>query len=88
MEDLNKQEDKLQQPKEKLEAMKELLTNEDIQKMWLKMHTPWVLTHKKVHRNDTCPFCDSGKKYKDCTCYQIKDNNKYKLDYKHTMGWR
>lgn len=76
--------DKTVQPK--LEAMKELLQQEDIQRMWMKMHTPHVRAYKKVGRNNICPFCNSGKKYKYCDCYNKRDN--YVLDEKHTKGWR
>ena len=69
---------------QKIEAMQELLENEDIKRMWLKMHTPWIHTDRKVGRNEICPFCDSGKKYKHCECYKKKDIAKFKLDYKHT----
>lgn len=72
----------------KMEAMKELLNNEDIQRMWMKMHTPWILSRPKVGRNQICPYCDSGKKYKNCECYQKKDIAKYRLDNKHTKGWK
>lgn len=68
----------------KIEAMKELLSNEDIQKMWMKMHTPWVRRRKKVGRNEVCPFCNSGLKYKQCECYTKRFENKYALDEKHT----
>ena len=71
----------------KMEAMKELLNNEDIQRMWAKMHTPWIRTDKKVGRNEICPFCESGKKYKDCDCYKKRDIAKFRLDNKHTKGW-
>lgn len=71
----------------KMEAMKELLNNEEIQRMWMRMHTPWIRTERKVGRNEICPFCDSGKKYKDCECYKKKDVAKFRLDNKHTKGW-
>ena len=71
----------------KVEAMKELLENEDIKRMWAKMHTPWVRTRPKVRRNEICPYCGSGKKYKHCECYKRKDVGKYRLDMKHTKGW-
>ena len=49
---------------EKISAIKELMSDEDVQKMWKKMHTPW---HKRydIRPNDPCP-CGSGKKYKNC----------------------
>jgi len=76
-----------EEKQQKVEAMQELLENEDIKRMWLKMHTPWIHTDKKVGRNEICPFCDSGKKYKHCECYKKKDVAKFRLDTKHTKGW-
>ena len=73
---------------EKLEGFKGILENEDFGRMWMKMHTPWVRRHKKVSRNEICPFCDSGLKYKQCECYEKRFNGKYVLDEKHTKGWR
>lgn len=50
---------------EQLEAVKELIANEDM----AKLHTPLVRT-SKVGRNDICPYCNSGKKFKNCECYK------------------
>lgn len=33
-------------------------------------HTPYVRKYKKISRNETCPYCDSGKKFKNCECYK------------------
>lgn len=52
-----------------LETMKEFLSNDDIARMWKKLHTPLVRT-SKVGRNDICPYCNSGKKFKNCECYK------------------
>lgn len=73
---------------QKLEGIKGLLENEDFGRMWMKMHTPWVRRSRKVGRNEICPYCDSGLKYKYCECYTKKDIAKYTLDEKHTKGWR
>lgn len=35
---------------------------------WKAMHTPKVRKYRKVGRNEICPFCDSGLKYKHCAC--------------------
>lgn len=55
------------------ETMLELMNNEDFKNMWVKMHTPYRnklrLTGHKIGKNDICPFCTSGKKFKKCTCY-------------------
>lgn len=54
---------------QRIEALKELFENEDFSRIWYKMHTPLKRSHKKINRNDICPFCDSGKKFKNCKCY-------------------
>lgn len=28
-----------------------------------------IVKDKKVNRNEICPYCDSGKKFKKCKCY-------------------
>lgn len=56
---------------EKQEAINTLFEeNEDLQKMWYKLHTPLVKNSRKVGRNEICPFCNSGKKFKKCECYK------------------
>ena len=35
---------------------------------WKDAHTPKVRKYRKVGRNEICPFCDSGLKYKHCAC--------------------
>lgn len=40
------------------------------QEIYTKMHTPFKREHLKVRRNETCPFCDSGLKFKHCECYK------------------
>lgn len=35
---------------------------------WKEMHTPKVRRFKKVGRNEICPYCDSGLKFKHCEC--------------------
>lgn len=61
---------------EKLEGFNQLLENEDIRKMWIKTHTPYrkILA---VGRNEICPFCGSGKKFKHCECYEKYKANPY-----------
>ena len=53
-----------------------IFSNEEIAEMYAKMHTPWERI-EKVGRNEICPFCDSGKKFKNCDCYK-----EHKQDYK------
>lgn len=64
-------------------ALDELFSNEDFAKMWLKMHTPYLKKFKKVGRNDICPFCDSGKKLKNCECYEWYKNSGYTNKYEN-----
>lgn len=40
------------------------------QEMYTKMHTPFKREYSKVGRNEICPFCDSGLKFKHCECFQ------------------
>lgn len=51
------------------ETLNELFDNKDITDMWKKMHTPCKAI-KMPGRNDICPFCNSGKKFKNCKCYE------------------
>lgn len=64
----------------------ELFSNKEFAEMWLKMHTPYLREVPKVRRNEICPFCNSGKKFKHCKCYkdfgQATYTNKYKLNEK------
>ena len=62
------------------EATTETLTQADLQmqrqirewqEMYAKMHTPFKREYRKVGRNEICPFCDSGLKFKQCECSQI-----------------
>lgn len=38
--------------------------------IYKKVHTPFKKEERKVGRNETCPYCDSGLKFKKCTCFQ------------------
>lgn len=59
--------------KEKQELINTLFNeNEDLQRMWYKLHTPLVRNKEKVGRNEICPFCNSGKKFKNCECYKTQ----------------
>jgi uncharacterized protein YecA (UPF0149 family) len=40
------------------------------QEMYTKMHTPFKREYSKVGRNEICPFCDSGLKFKHCECFK------------------
>lgn len=69
-------------------AIKQAFEDEAFQKKWMEMHTPWVRNFRKIRRNEICPLCNSGLKFKDCECYVRANRNKYKLNTKHTKGWR
>lgn len=57
--------------KEQLENIKSLFEESpDLQRMWYKLHTPLVRNASKVRRNQVCPYCNSGKKFKNCECYK------------------
>lgn len=57
--------------KEQLENIKSLFEESpDLQKMWYKLHTPLVRNSSKIGRNRICPYCNSGKKFKNCECYK------------------
>lgn len=40
------------------------------QELYIKMHTPFTREFRKVSRNEICPFCSSGVKFKHCECYK------------------
>lgn len=40
------------------------------QEIYTKMHTPFKREFRKVSRNEICPFCGSGVKFKHCECYK------------------
>lgn len=42
----------------------------EFERIYRKMHTPWKRRYRKISRNEVCPFCDSGKKFKNCECYE------------------
>ena len=54
--------------KEKNERVQQYIR--EWQEMHTKMHTPFKREYGKVGRNETCPFCDSGLKFKHCECYK------------------
>ena len=56
------------------EDTENILNSEEFVRMYAKMHTPWKRRVDKPNRNDICPFCDSGLKFKNCECYE-KFNN-------------
>lgn len=61
------------------DKFQEMMSNEDFQRNFMKLHTPLTAINK-VNRNDICPFCDSGKKFKKCECYkthQVEYTNPY-----------
>lgn len=69
--------------KEEVKDLTPLMKDPEFQKMYAKMHTPWHRRGTKISRNDICPFCNSGKKFKNCECYeQYKITPKYTINYK------
>lgn len=68
--------EKVNEVKELNELYGSLMADEEFKKMWLKMHTPRISNTKifghSVGRNDICPYCSSGKKFKKCECYTQK----------------
>ena len=54
--------------------LNDILESEEFQRMYAKMHTPWKRRYEKVNRNSICPFCSSGKKFKNCECYEKYKN--------------
>ncbi len=63
------------------ETMSEMMNDKDFRNMWIKMHTPYrskvKLEGHKVGRNEICPYCTSGKKFKNCECYTTFKNEPY-----------
>ena len=57
------------------------ITQEEFMEMWAKMHSPIVCKKRMPKRNEICPFCNSGKKFKNCECY-TKYENVYEYDLK------
>ena len=64
---------------ENISVIKQLMSDEDVQKMWKKMHTPW---HKRydIRPNDPSA-CGSGKKYKNCCKNRLDKENQYTTIY-------
>lgn len=59
--------------------IQEMMSNADFQKMFMRLHTPLNAT-KLPGRNEICPFCNSGKKFKKCECcktHKVEYRNKY-----------
>ena len=64
------------------EALKYFMETPEFQHMYQKMHTPWKRRADKINRNDICPFCDSGKKFKNCECFEkYKNTPIYTVNY-------
>lgn len=62
--------------------LKAVMDSPEFQRMYAKMHTPWHRRSKKLNRNSICPFCNSGKKFKNCECYEkYKNTPIYTINY-------
>lgn len=48
--------------------LNDIIKTKEFKDMYQKMHTPWKRRYRKISPNEVCPFCDSGKKFKKCTC--------------------
>ena len=55
------------------------MTDEEVQKMWKKMHTPWQKRYY-IRPDVPCP-CGSGKKYKNCCKNRLDKENQYTTIY-------
>lgn len=55
---------------EQAKSIEAMFGDDEFAKMWRKMHTPVTRPRKKVGRNEICPYCNSGKKFKNCECYK------------------
>jgi len=74
-EEVTNQEDKKQN------LINTMTSDEDFMRNFMKLHTPLNAT-PLPGRNDICPFCDSGLKFKKCKCFQEHQKeyrNKYYL---------
>lgn len=78
VENVKKDKKTIKKEKERKEV-NELINNvgkEDFEKMYSRMHTPWINKYKNIRPNDLCP-CGSGKKFKKCCMYKLNDMEKY-----------
>ena len=67
---------------EKIDNTENIELDNELLEQLRKAHTPWRRATIKVGRNDICPFCNSGKKFKKCDCY-----NKYRSLPKYTINY-
>lgn len=63
---------KKEKEKKDVDNLVEGLGKEEFNKMYAKMHTPWINKYKSIRPNDPCP-CGSGKKFKNCCRDKITD---------------
>ena len=59
---------------EQKEAIAGMTNLDGFEKEWKRLHTP-ITSACKVGRNDICPYCNSGKKFKNCECYELHKND-------------
>ena len=57
---------------------------ERFHQMWVKTHTPIVKVLAPPGRNEICPYCNSGKKFKNCQCFKDYGEAVYEYDYTRT----
>lgn len=64
------------------EVINKMLQDEEFARVFMKLHTPLRAT-KLPGRNDICPYCNSGKKFKNCECsktHVVEYKNQYFKD--------
>lgn len=54
---------------------------EDFKRMWIKTHTPIIKRIDPPGRNEICPYCNSGLKFKKCECYKHYGEAVYEYDF-------
>jgi uncharacterized protein YecA (UPF0149 family) len=74
--------DKIESNEINKENIEDLLNSEEFIRTYAKMHTPWKRRVDKPRRNDICPFCNSGLKFKNCECFEkFKNTPLYTINY-------
>ena len=63
---------KKEKERKEVDALINNVGKEDFEKMYARMHTPWINKYKNIRPNDLCP-CGSGKKFKRCCMYKLNN---------------
>ena len=64
------QEEKINENENNKLADQQGIDLKEFNRIYQQMHTPWHRRSRKISRNEICPFCDSGTKFKKCECYE------------------